>query len=102
MNDDIEVEQKLSAQEAEELMGRVMKRQAGLSLRVAVVFIAILIILPLFNLFAPELAAKSIVGFPLTWLLLGVLFYPLTWVLSSYFVSNSDRIEAEITREEKK
>jgi len=100
MKDDIAVESKLSAQDAEDLMNRVMRRQAGLSLQVAAVFIAILIILPLFNLYAPELAATSILGFPLTWLMLGVLFYPITWILSSYFVSKSDEIETQISREE--
>ena len=100
MKDDIAVESKLSAQDAEDLMNRVMRRQAGLSLQVAAVFIAILIILPLFNLYAPELAATSILGFPLTWLMLGVLFYPITWILSSYFVSKSDEIETQISKEE--
>ena len=92
----------MSAQDAEALMNRVMKRQAGLSLKVAIVFISILILLPLFNLFAPELAATSIAGFPLTLLILGVLFYPLTWALSSYFVKRSDQIETEIAKEEAK
>lgn len=102
MRDEVDVDPKLSASDAEALMNRVMKRQASLSLRIAAVFITILILLPLFNLFAPEIAAKSISGFPLTWLLLGVLFYPLTWILSGYFVKQSDRIEADITREETK
>jgi uncharacterized membrane protein (DUF485 family) len=100
MTDDSGVDRKLTSQEAEDLMNRVMKRQAGLSLRVAVVFLTILILLPLFNLYAPELAATSVLGFPLTWLILGVLFYPITWALSNYFVTRSDQIEAEITQEE--
>ena len=100
MKDDIAVGSKLSAQDAEDLMNRVMRRQAGLSLQVAAVFIAILILLPLFNLFAPELAATSIAGFPLTWLILGVVFYPITWVLSNYFVKKSDQIESDISKEE--
>ena len=102
MNDDIAVESKLSAQDAEDLMNRVMRRQAGLSLKVAAIFISILILLPLFNLFAPELAATSVLGFPLTWLFLSVLFYPITWALSAYFVKTSDQIESDITREESK
>ncbi|MDR3690643.1 MAG: hypothetical protein P4L46_14795 [Fimbriimonas sp.] len=77
-----------------------MRRQAGLSLKVAAIFIAILVVLPLFNLFAPTLAAKTVVGFPLSWLILAILFYPLTWALSNFFVTQSDRIEAEIAKEE--
>jgi len=83
-------------------MQRVMRRQARLSVSVAAVFIVILIFIPLFNLLAPGLAATSIGGFPLTWLLLGVLFYPITWALSAYFVKRSDSLESEITKEETK
>ena len=73
----------------------VMRRQATLSIRVSIVFLLILFGLPLFNLYAPELAAKPVLGFTFTWLFLGVLFYPVTWILSWYFIRESDRIEAE-------
>ena len=101
MADDGVVDRKLSDEEAEALLHRVMWPQGRLSLKIAAVFIAILIVLPLFNLYAPSLAATSIAGFPLTWLCLGVLFYPLTWALSNYFVKHSDRIEEEIAREDR-
>lgn len=77
----------------------MMRRQAGLSLQIAAVFVAALIALPLINLFAPDLAATPIAGFTLTWLLLAVLFYPFTIVLSALFVRGSDAIESEIVRE---
>jgi uncharacterized membrane protein (DUF485 family) len=102
MQDDTAVDRSLTADEAEQLMHRVMWRQARLSLAVAVVFIAILVLIPLFNLFAPEIAGTPILGFTLTWLLLGVLFYPITWALSSYFVKRSNQLEAEIAKEPKK
>jgi hypothetical protein len=60
----------------EALLSAVMKRQVTLSLRVA-----------------------AIGGFSLTWLVLGVLFYPLTWVLSRWFITSSDKIEEDLTRE---
>jgi membrane protein implicated in regulation of membrane protease activity len=102
MQDDIVVDNKMSASEAEGLMHRVMWRQARLSLSVAAVFIAILIFIPLFNLLAPSVAATSVAGFPLTWLLLGVMFYPITWILSAFFVKRSDALESEISKEEAK
>ncbi len=102
MQDDIALDKKLTAYESDRLMHSVMRRQAQLILMVAAVFIVVLVFIPLFNLLAPDVAAKSIVGFPLTWLLLGVLFYPITWALSAYFVKKSDQIEAEISQEHTK
>ncbi len=77
----------------------IMRRQARLGLRVAAVFVLILVGLPLLNLYYPEAMATGIGGFSLTWLLLAVLFYPVTWLLSWLFVRGSDRIEARIVEE---
>jgi len=82
------------------LLRRLMRRQAALSLRVAAVFVLLLLGLPLLNLYAPQLAATRVGGFTFSWLFLGVLFYPITWILSAYFVRNSDRIEAELAAAE--
>jgi predicted membrane channel-forming protein YqfA (hemolysin III family) len=71
----------------------LMRRQAALSLRVASVFLTMLLGLPLVNYFAPSIASYPILGFPANWLFLGVLFYPITVALSIYFVRNSDKIE---------
>lgn len=73
----------------------VMRRQAALSLRVAMVFVVLIFGLPLVNLFLPDLANAPVLGFTASWLFLGVLFYPITWLLSGYFIRESDRIEAE-------
>lgn len=73
----------------------VMRRQAALSLRVAAVFLVLLLGLPLVNYALPDLANQPVLGFPATWLFLGVLFFPITWLLSAYFIRASDRIEAE-------
>ncbi len=82
-----------------DLVRRIMRRQAALSLRIAATFVAVLLALPLLNLLAPALMANRVGGFTLAWLVLAVLFYPLTWILSRWFVVSSDRIEAEIVRE---
>jgi len=86
----------LSDDEQEKLLQRVMRRQATLSIQVAVIFILVLIGLPLGNLYLPDLMGSPVIGFTLTWLILGVLFYPLTWVLSQLFVRKSEAIEAEL------
>ena len=73
----------------------IRRRQAGLSLRVAAVFLVLILGLPLVNQYLPDVASYAILGFPASWLFLGVLFYPITVFLSIYFVRKSDRIEAE-------
>lgn len=86
----------LSEDEQERLLQKVMRRQASLSVQVAVVFILLLVGLPLGNLYLPEAMGSPVVGFTATWLILGVLFYPLTWVLSQLFVRKSEAIEADL------
>jgi len=83
------------------LVRAIMGRQARLSLRVAVVFLVLIFGLPLVNWLLPEVAQTRVLGFPLTWLFLAVLFYPLTWALSGYFVRESDRLEEAIVAEQK-
>ena len=73
----------------------VMRRQAGLSMRVAAVFLIMLFGLPLVNRYMPGVASASIFGFTATWLFLALLFYPITWLLSWYFIRESDLIESE-------
>jgi len=73
----------------------LMRRQGGLSLRVAAVFIVLVLGIPLINAFLPALADTRVFGFTLTWLFLGVLIYPITVALSFYFVAQSNRIEAD-------
>ena len=74
----------------------LMRRQGGLSLRVAAAFSALILALPLLNAWWPEgMNAEGPGGFTPTWLILAVLFYPVTVGLSFYFVAASDRIEAE-------
>jgi uncharacterized membrane protein (DUF485 family) len=78
-----------------ELAGILMRRQAALGLRVASVFLLLIFGLPFLTHFAPSLTQQPVFGFPLSWLILGILFYPITWALSAYFVRASERLEAE-------
>ena len=82
------------------LVNRIMRRQAALSIRVALVFIVLLVVIPMANMYFPALGTTVVLGFPVAWLILGVLFFPLTWLLSGYFVRESDRLDVEIIKDE--
>jgi uncharacterized membrane protein (DUF485 family) len=75
----------------------LVRRQRALSLSVAAVFLLLLFGLPLFNALFPELGALSVLGLPLSWLLLAVLIYPLLWLLAWYYVTTSRKYEDEFT-----
>jgi uncharacterized membrane protein (DUF485 family) len=80
----------------EALLRAIMRRQARLSVRVAALFLLLVLGLPLVNQYGGSLAQTRVAGFSATWLFLGVLFYPITWVLSAYFVQASEGVEREI------
>jgi len=63
--------------------------------RVAALFLLLVLGLPLVNEYAAPLAQTRVAGFSATWLFLGVLFYPITWALSAYFVRASEAVEQE-------
>ena len=84
------------------LVSRILRRHAALSIRVGLVFIVILVAIPLVNLYVPSIVAANVLGFPLPWLILGVLFFPLTWALSSYFVNASEKLDGQIVKDEAK
>lgn len=75
-----------------------MRRQLQLSILCAVLFLVALLALPLLNFFAPELMARRIAGFTLSWLVLGVLFFPFTWLIAYYFIKRSIALEDEESR----
>ena len=83
---------------SEAFLHRLMRRQLRLSISCAATFLVALLGLPLLNYFAPELMAKRVAGFTLSWLLLGVLFFPLVWVISYYFIRRSIALEEEEAR----
>ncbi len=74
----------------------VMRRQARLSVGLSVLFLALILGLPLVNLYLPNVANAPVAGgFTASWLFLGVLFFPITWALSAWFIRASDKIEAD-------
>ena len=80
---------------SEEFLHRLMRRQLRLSIACAATFVIVLLGLPLANYFLPELMAKRVGGFTLTWLILGVLFFPFVWAIAYFFIKRSIALEEE-------
>lgn len=78
---------------SEQFLQGLMKRQLRLSVACAAAFLLLLFGLPIMNFFAPELMAKRVSGFTLTWLILGVLFFPYVWVIARVFITRSIALE---------
>lgn len=71
----------------------LMRRQLRLSITCAATFLVVLLGLPLANYFFPEFMSRRILGFTLTWFLLGIGFFPAVWVISFYFIRRSIALE---------
>lgn len=78
---------------SDEFLNELMKRQLRVSIACAAAFLLLLLGLPLLNYFAPELMAKRVGGFTLSWLLLGVLFFPYVWIIARWFIKRSIQLE---------
>ena len=78
---------------SESFLHAMMRRQLRLSIACAATFTVVLLGLPLANYFCPELMAKQIFGFTLTWLFLGIAFFPFVWVIAWIFIRRSIAME---------
>ena len=74
-------------------LAKLMRDQLKLSVACALCFAVALVALPLLNYWQPELMARRVGGFTLTWLILGVLFFPFVWVISYVFIQRSIALE---------
>jgi uncharacterized membrane protein (DUF485 family) len=83
---------------SEAFLHRLMARQLQLSIGCAAAFLVALLGLPLLNYFAPEVMARRVAGFTLSWFLLGVLFFPLVWGIAYFFIKRSIALEEAETR----
>lgn len=83
----------------EKLLSRLKSRQLRLSICCAAAFLGALLALPLLNYLLPESMATRVGGFPLTWLILGVLFFPYVWLIAWIFIRKSMALEAAEVRE---
>ena len=88
---------------SEAFLHSLMARQLKLSIACALTFLIALLGLPLANYFWPEVMATRVLGFTLTWFVLGVLFFPFVWIISYVFIRRSMALERaeveEVSRE---
>lgn len=80
---------------SEAFLRELMRRQLRLSIACAATFLLTLLALPLLNYFLPDLMARRVGGFTLTWLLLGVVFFPFVWLIAWAFIRRSISLENE-------
>ena len=80
---------------SEAFLRSLMRKQMRLSVACAAAFLIALLGLPLANYFWPEIMARRIFGFTLTWLLLGIAFFPFVWVIAWLFIKRSIALEDE-------
>ncbi|HEY2951588.1 MAG TPA: DUF485 domain-containing protein [Verrucomicrobiae bacterium] len=78
---------------SESFLHTLMRRQLKLSIACGATFLVALLALPLLNYFVPELMARRVFGFTLTWFILGVLFFPFVWIISWLFIRRSIALE---------
>jgi uncharacterized membrane protein (DUF485 family) len=78
---------------SEQFLKGLMTRQLKLSISCAAAFLLLLFGLPLLNYLAPELMARRVGGFTLSWLVLGVLFFPYVWIIAKWFIVRSIALE---------
>ena len=86
---------------SEEFLRLLMRKQLRLSVTCAATFLLALLGLPLLNYFFPDLMARRVFGFTLTWFLLGVLFFPLVWLIAWFFIRRSIALEEAEVKEVK-
>lgn len=70
-----------------------MRRQLRLSVACAAAFLLVLLTLPILNHFCPGLMARRILGFTLTWFILGIGIFPAVWIIAFTFIRRSIALE---------
>lgn len=84
---------------SDEFLYSLMRKQLRISVTCAVAFLIVLLGLPLANYFLPELMATNVLGFTLSWLILGILLFPFVWVISFIFIKKSIALEDQEARQ---
>ena len=84
---------------SEAFLNSLMRRQLKLSIACAGAFLLVLLGVPLLNFFFPEAMETRVLGFTLTWFVLGVLFFPFVWAIAWIFIRRSIELEEAEVRE---
>lgn len=77
------------------LVRGLVRAQLGLALRLAAVVVCAVVAIPLLNAAFPDLAAITVVGIRLNWLVLAVLVYPLLYGVGRLYVRLAEQAERD-------
>jgi hypothetical protein len=77
------------------LVRGLMRAQLGLALRLAAVVLCAVVAIPLLNAAFPDLAAVTVLGIRLNWLVLAVLVYPLLYGVGRLYVRLAEQAERD-------
>ncbi len=89
------VEVQEQTQVGDALVRGLMRAQLGLALRLAAVVMCVVVAIPLLNSAFPDLAAVTVLGIRLNWLLLAVLVYPLLYGVGRLYVRLAEQAERD-------
>jgi len=84
---------------SESFLHLLMRKQLRLSILSGLAFLVLLLGLPLANYLAPDLMSRRVLGFTLSWLILGLGFFPVVWLISWVFIRRSIALEDLEVRE---
>ena len=89
------VEVQEQTQVGDALVRGLVRAQLGLALRLSAVVVCAVVAIPLLNAAFPGLAAVTVAGIRLNWLVLGALVYPLLYGVGRLFVRLAEQGERD-------
>ena len=89
------VEVQEQTQVGDALVRGLVRAQLGLAFRLAAVVVCAVVAIPLLNAAFPDLAAVTVVGIRLNWLVLAVLVYPLLYGVGRLYVRLAEQAERD-------
>ena len=89
------VEVQEQTQVGDALVRGLVRAQLGLALRLAAVVVCAVVAIPLLNAAFPDLAAVTVVGIRLNWLVLAVLVYALLYGVGRLYVRLAEQAERD-------
>lgn len=89
------VEVQEQTQVGDALVRGLVRAQLGLALRLAAVVVCAVVAIPLLNAAFPELAAVTVAGIRLNWLVLAVLVYPFFYGVGRLYVRLAEQAERD-------
>ncbi|ART68650.1 hypothetical protein BTO20_08710 [Mycobacterium dioxanotrophicus] len=92
------VEVQEQTQVGDALVRGLVRAQLGLALRLAAVVVTVAVALVVITATVPELAAHSVFGIRLNWLILAGLAYPLLYGIGRLYVRLAEQAERDFVR----